>query len=161
MTSAKQRLEDLKNNIPPIEKKPAPICVEGDTPPGTDTPPLEGASQNIPPEEIADMVIGYLNTFLTQQGLTPLDAVQSFLFRSGIIGTAKKYDLSFDLEKYPELALIGGAAWIGFDKFKELKTIRAAKKADTEKEQPKPEAGAGDPPGGSATSGPLAGATAS
>jgi len=114
MTNAKERLESLKGEIPPDDLPPedgAPIPPEGEGSPSTE----------IPPEQLAEMVIDFGNKFFIEQGLTAMNAMQVFILRMGIIGTAKKYNLSFDVEKYPEIALLVGAAWVAIDKGKEYK----------------------------------------
>lgn len=128
---AVSRLEELRGQTPPeIETPPldaAPGSEGQGTEPGTDT--------GIPPEALADMVIQYTNKFCVEAGLSPLAEVQSFILRMGIVGTAKKYNLSLDIDKYPELALIGGTVWITLDKVKEYK----AKHPEKKKEEQKPE----------------------
>jgi len=135
INSTQDRLNSLKNEIPADDLPPdvdAPIPPEGE---GT-TPTNE-----IPPEELAGMVIDFGNKFFVEQGLTAMNAMQVFILRMGIIGTAKKYNLSFDMEKYPEIALLVGAAWVALDKGKEYKAKHPKKETTMKKD----ETSGGDP----------------
>ncbi len=76
-------------------------------------------------EEMADVIIGVTNTFCTSNGLSPLNPLQITILRTGLVGTALKYNLRLDDQ--PELILAGGALWIAADKYSELKKLRKAR----------------------------------
>ncbi len=131
-----KRLGDLKSGLG--EELPEHQEAPGDPPPG----PEEGqkAAMEINPDEAADMLLTYADGFCEQAGLTPLNTVQRFLIRMGIVGCAKKYSLSFDLDKYPELAIIAGVSWVTVDKIREYKAKKEAEDLKQKTESaPKPE----------------------
>lgn len=76
-------------------------------------------------EEIADVIISMTNTFCTSNGLSPLNPLQITVLKTGLVGTALKYNLRLDDQ--PELILAGGALWIAADKYSELKKLRKAR----------------------------------
>jgi len=76
-------------------------------------------------EEIADVIISMTNTFCTTNGLSPLNPLQITILKTGLVGTAIKYNLRLDDQ--PELILAGGALWIAADKYSELKKLRKEK----------------------------------
>ncbi len=76
-------------------------------------------------EEITDVIIGMTNTFCMSNGLSPLNPLQITILKTGLVGTALKYNLRLDDQ--PELILAGGALWIAADKYSELKKLRRAK----------------------------------
>lgn len=131
------RLEELRGQIPLEEPETPPLDAPGQEGQGTEP----GTGAGIPPEALADMVIQYTNKFCVEAGLSPLAEVQSFILRMGIVGTAKKYNLSLDIDKYPELALIGGTVWITLDKVKEYKATHPEKKKEEQKPEEQKEPG--------------------
>lgn len=76
-------------------------------------------------EEIADVIISMTNTFCTTNGLSPLNPLQITILKTGLVGTAIKYNLRLDDQ--PELILAGGALWIAADKYSEFKKLRKAR----------------------------------
>lgn len=72
-------------------------------------------------EGLADMLIGMTNTFCVSNGLAELNPLQVTLLRTGLVGTAIKYNIKLDDQ--PELLLAGGAIWILADKYSEFKKI--------------------------------------
>ncbi len=62
------------------------------------------------------------NNLCTSNGLSPLNPLQITILKTGMVGTALKYNLRLDDQ--PELLLAGGALWIAADKYTELKRLR-------------------------------------
>ena len=65
------------------------------------------------------------NTFCISNSLSPLNLLQITILKTGLVGTALKYNLRLDDQ--PEILLAGGALWIAADKYTELKRLRKAK----------------------------------
>jgi hypothetical protein len=119
-----EALKDFKLEIEqggeiPKAKKGRPKT-EKAIPPG---PSQEDIKREI--EEIADVIISMANTMCTSNGLSPLNPLQITILKTGLVGTALKYNLRLDDQ--PELILAGGALWIAADKYSEFKKLRKAR----------------------------------
>ena len=100
------RLKGLQTGLPP-EEKAGP---EGAAP----------GAPDIPAEDMAKIVLKYIDTACKNSGLTPINEMQRFILTVGLVGTIRKYNISMSLvERYPETALVVGGSWIAMDKVKE------------------------------------------
>ncbi len=134
-----QDLEKLQSSLGP-DSEPDPE--NAGLPPGFDPESLTSEDLAVSPQELAAGIIEYANNELRDFGLTPINTIQKLLLRMSIIGFSKKHKIEkYDVNTYPEIALIISSVWITVTKYREFKALRAKKEADK-----KPEAQTGPEP---------------
>ena len=122
-----QDLEHLQDSLG-LE---TPADQETGLPPGFDPESITSEDMAITPQELAAGIIEYANKELTDLGLKPINTIQKLFLRMSIIGFSKKHDIEkYDVNTYPEIALIISSLWITVTKYREFKALRAKKKAE-------------------------------
>ena len=137
----KSGMEALKEIKIEVESKPQGISEKRKrgrppkNPPASPQPSQDDLKKEV--EDLSEMILGFADSFCQAQGLTALNPIQRLMIKTGLVGTAMKYNLN--LADQPEIMLIGGIAWVGLEKYAEFKKL--PKKAEgKEKEEENKEA---------------------
>ena len=101
----------------------------GDQGPGADDPGGQGGAALNNIEVEVDSLLMMADGYCEMKGLSPLTALQRTFLRTGLIGVCKKYDLSLNLDEYPEITLTGGVLWVIADKATELRNKQKEQQA--------------------------------
>jgi len=123
----KKALEEMENNVKEKSEKTEKAKRRG-RPKKMEKEKEKEISQEKIKQEISgicDMLVEMTNAELVKRGLLPINPVQSMMLKTGLVGCALKYNISLD--EYPEFLLIGSCAWIGYDKYVEIRQKRGEK----------------------------------